>query len=188
MHKSYQYLNSDSPLIGPIVEKHVGSFSRQYCQFSPVQTVFFLDLGPKIDWLPLRPFGLTFVKNNWWGVWPSCQMMKNCCWPIWAPKSGKNVRPKKKKSKLGFWTVKKFCVKKVTNIQKVTHPYLARLSKNVLEVFHKDIAVCESHETWVFFVLTIFGPFGHFTHTVWPKNVAQPKNTQWDFYLLVHCP
>ena len=31
-------------------------------------------------------------------------------------------------------------VEKVTNIQIVTHPYLGRLSKNVLEVWHDDIA------------------------------------------------
>ena len=49
---------------------------------------------PNIDWFPVGPFGLTFVKNDWWGVWPSWQMMKKCCWPIWAPKSGKNFRPK----------------------------------------------------------------------------------------------
>ena len=48
--------------------------------------------------------------------------------------------------KFGFWTVKIFYVKKVTNIQIVTHSYLARLSKNMLEVIHEDIAVCESHE------------------------------------------
>ena len=50
---------------------------------------------PNIDWFPVGPFRLTFVKNDWWGVWPSCQMMKICCWPIWAPRSGKNFRPKK---------------------------------------------------------------------------------------------
>ena len=48
--------------------------------------------------------------------------------------------------KLSFETVKIFCVKKFTNIQIVTHPYLARLSKNVLEVFHEDIAVWESRQ------------------------------------------
>ena len=48
--------------------------------------------------------------------------------------------------KFGLWTVKNFCVKKATNIQIVTHLYLARLSKNMLEVFQEDIAVCESHE------------------------------------------
>ena len=39
-----------------------------------------------------------------------------------------------------FWAVKFFWAKKVTNIQIVTHPYLGGLSKNVLEVFHDDIA------------------------------------------------
>ena len=41
---------------------------------------------------------------------------------------------------LRFWAVKFFWAKKVTNIQIVTHPYLGGLSKNVLEVFHDDIA------------------------------------------------
>ena len=35
--------------------------------------------------------------------------------------------------------MKFFCVEKVTNIQIVTHHYLGRLSKNVLEVFNDDI-------------------------------------------------
>ena len=41
---------------------------------------------------------------------------------------------------LRFWAVKFFCVRKLTNIQIVTHPYLGGLSKNILEVFHDDIA------------------------------------------------
>ena len=49
--------------------------------------------------------------------------------------------PKNNFPKFGFWAVKFFCVKKLTNIQIVTQPYLGRLSKNVLEVFHDDIAV-----------------------------------------------
>ena len=54
----------------------------------------FLIWDPNIDWFPVGPFGLTFVKNDWWGVWPSCQMMKKCCWWIWASKSGEKLRPK----------------------------------------------------------------------------------------------
>ena len=30
----------------------------------------------------------------------SCQMMKICCWPIWAQRSGKNFRPKKRFSQI----------------------------------------------------------------------------------------
>ena len=50
----------------------------------------------------------------------------------------KIVGPKNDFPKLGFWNVKKVLVKKVlvkkvTNIQIVTHPYLARLLKNVAE-------------------------------------------------------
>ena len=101
--------------------------------------VFFI-WDPKIDWFPVGPFGLTFVKNDWWGVWPSCQMMKICCWPIWAPKSGKSLDPKNDFPKFAFLTVKFFCANKITNIQIVTHPYLGRLSKNALEVLHDDIA------------------------------------------------
>ena len=52
----------------------------------------------------------------------------------------KILGPKNDFPKFGFWAVKFFCAKKVTNIQIVTHPYLGRLSKNVLEVFHDDIA------------------------------------------------
>jgi len=67
---------------------------------------------PKIDWFPVGSFGLTFVKNDWWGVWPSYQMMKNCRWPIWAPKSGKNFRPKKRFSQIWFLGRKIFLCKK----------------------------------------------------------------------------
>ena len=72
----------------------------------------------KIYWFPVGPFGLTFVTNNWWGVWPSCQMMKKCCWPIWAPKSEKNVRPKKHFSQIWFMDRKKKFGKK-----SYQHPY-----------------------------------------------------------------
>ena len=67
---------------------------------------------PNIDWFPVGPFGLTFVKNDWWGVWPSCQMMKICCWPIWAPKSGKYFRPKKQFSQNWFLDRKNFLWRK----------------------------------------------------------------------------
>ena len=40
----------------------------------------------------------------------------------------------------------------VTNIQIVTYPYLARLSENVLEVFHKDIANFAVAKKWIFFI------------------------------------
>ena len=58
--------------------------------------------------------------------------------------------PKNNFPKFGFWAVNNFCAKKVTNIQIVTHPYLARLSKNVLEVFHDDIANLARDRKWVF--------------------------------------
>ena len=113
--------------------------------------VFFFKIwDQKIDWFPLRPFGLTFLKNNWWGVWPSSQMIKNCCWPIWAPKSAKKFRPKKRFSQIWFLDREIFCLKKVSNIQIVPHPYLVRLSKNVLEAFHEDITICESRQKRVF--------------------------------------
>ena len=50
--KTYQYPNSNSPLFWTIVKKRVGSFSRQYCQFGPVQKVYFFDLGPKYRLIP----------------------------------------------------------------------------------------------------------------------------------------
>ena len=52
----------------------------------------------------------------------------------------KMLGPKTIFPNLFFFAVTFFCVKKVTNIQTVTPPYLARLSKNVLEVFHDNIA------------------------------------------------
>jgi hypothetical protein len=64
----------------------------------------------------------------------------------------KILRPKNDFPKFGFWAVKFFCVKKVTNIQIVTHPYLGRLSKNVLEVLHEDIANFACGKKWVFLI------------------------------------
>ena len=48
--------------------------------------------------------------------------------------------------------------KNVTNIQIVTYPYLARLSENVLEVFHKDIAHFAVTKKWIFFYFPFLGP------------------------------
>ena len=137
--------------------------------WSDIESDFFSIWDPKIDWFLVRPFGLTFVKNNWWGVWPSCQMLKNCCWPIWAPKSGKMFRPKKQfflNLVFGPWNF--FCVKIVTNIQIVTHPYLVRLSKNVLEVFHPDISNSARYRICFFFCF-FFGP----------KNLLIPSAAIW---------
>ena len=121
--KSYQYPNSNSPLFGLIDKKHVGSLSRRYYQFGSVQKVFFLSIwGPKINWFPVLQFGLTFVKNNWWGFWPSCQMMKNWCWPIWAPKSGKSFRPRKRFSKIWFLDRQFFLCKKSNQYPKSNSP------------------------------------------------------------------
>ena len=72
-----------------------------------------------------------------------------------SSKSEKILGPKNKFPKFGFWTVNFFCVKKVTNIQKVTHPYLVPLSKKVLEVLHDDIANLARYRKWIF---PIFDP------------------------------
>ena len=86
----------------------------------------------------------------------------------------KILGPKNDFPKFGFWAVKFFCVKKVTNIQIVTHPYLGRLSKNVLEVFHDDIANLARYRKWAF-------KMGHFW-ALWPlhtpgmaKNVCRTQ-------------
>ena len=58
-----------------------------------------------------------------------------------SSKLRKNFRPKKLFSQIWILGNKCFFLqKKVMNILIVTHPYLARLSKNGLKVFHKDIA------------------------------------------------
>ena len=109
---------------------------------------------------PVGLFGYMFVKNNWWGVWPSCQMMKKCCRPIWALTSGKRFRPKKNNfPKFGFCTVIFCFVKKNTNIQIVTHPFLDRLFKNVMEILHDHIANLAWYRKWVFF--SDLGPKNH---------------------------
>ena len=46
-----------------------------------------------------------------------------------------------KVSQIWFLAVFFLCIKKVTNIQIVTHPYLGRLSKNMLVVFYDDSAL-----------------------------------------------
>ena len=98
---------------------------------------YFFTFHPKIDWFPMGPFRITFVKNNWWGVSPSCKTMKKCCGPIWVSKSGKNVRTKNWFSKIWFVNRKICFCNKVINIQIVTHPYLARLSKKISQAIRK---------------------------------------------------
>ena len=61
-----------------------------------------------------------------------------------------DLSPKNNFPKFGFWAVKFLVKKKVTNILIVTHPYLGRLSKNVLEVFHDNIANLARYRKWVF--------------------------------------
>ena len=79
-------------------------------------------------------------------------MMKKYCRPISKVRK-KNLGSKIDFHKFGFWALKFFCAKKVTNIQIVTHPYLGRLLKNALEVFHDDIANLARYRKWVFFDL-----------------------------------
>jgi hypothetical protein len=74
----------------------------------------------------------------------------------------KILDPKNDFPKFAFLGLKIFCVKKLTNIQIVTHPYLGRLSKNVLEVFHDDIANLARGRKWVFKI-------GHFW-ALWPLH------------------
>ena len=58
-----------------------------------------------------------------------------------SSKVRKKFMPKKRFSQIWFLGRKIFFfAKKVTNIQKITHPYLGRLSKNVLEVLHDNNA------------------------------------------------
>ena len=54
--------------------------------------------------------------------------------------SGKKFRPRKN-PKMFLDSKNCFGKKKVTNIQKVTHPYLARLLKKLLEVFTKIMQI-----------------------------------------------
>ena len=42
LKKSYQYPSSNSPLIGSIVEKAVGSFWQRYCSFGRPSIIFFI--------------------------------------------------------------------------------------------------------------------------------------------------
>ena len=81
---------------------------------------------------------------------------------------------KTKFGKIVFWALKFICVKKVTKIQIVTDPYLGRLSKNVLEVLHDDIAKLARGRKSIFKI-------GHFW-ALWPlhtpgmaKNVCRTQ-------------
>ena len=67
-----------------------------------------------------------------------------------SSKVRKKFRPKKRFSQIWFLGREIFCVRKLTNIQIVTQPYLGRLSKNVLEVFHDDIAVLARDNKCIF--------------------------------------
>ena len=70
--------------------------------------------------------------------------------------------PKNDFHKFGFLSVQICCVKKVTKIKIVTHPYLGRLLKNVLEVLHNDIANLARYRKCTFKV-------GHFW-ALWPLH------------------
>ena len=110
--KSDQYPNSNSPLFGPIVENILEVLHDDIANLARGKKLVLSFWDPNIDWFPVGPFGLTFVKNDWLGVWPPCQMMKKCCWWIWAPKSGKKFRPKNDFPKFVFFCRKTFCLKK----------------------------------------------------------------------------
>ena len=73
-------------------------------------------------------------------------------WPTWVQSQDTFLGPRNDFPKFNFWTVKFFLVKKVTYIQIVTHPYLARLSENMLEVLHDDIGVLAECIKWDFFL------------------------------------
>ena len=128
------------PYLAQLSKNMLEVFQADIANLARYRKCIFFIWDPNIDWFPVGPFGLMFVKNDWWGVLLSCQMMKKCCWLIWAPKSEKIFVPN---FFLQIWFLdrKLFLVKQVTNIQVVTKPYLARLLKNMLEVLLKDITV-----------------------------------------------
>ena len=49
LKKSYQYSNSNSPLFGPIVKKHIGSFHDDIANLARYKKCNFFILDPKID-------------------------------------------------------------------------------------------------------------------------------------------
>ena len=159
--KSYQYSKSNLTLFGPIVKNCVGSFSRRYCQFGLGQKVYFFWFGTQISTdSQCGHLGLTFVKNNWWGVWPSCQMMKNYCWPIWTQMSGKNFRPKKQFSQIWFLDRENFLCLKYYQYPNSNSPLFGPIVG--LEVFHADIANLARYRKWVYLN-------GHFW-ALWPLH------------------
>ena len=88
------------PYLARMSKNELEVFHNDISNLARYRKCIFSIWDPKIEWFPVGPFGLTFVKNDWWGVWPSCQMMKKFCWQIWAPKSGKNFRPKNRFSQI----------------------------------------------------------------------------------------
>ena len=73
-------------------------------------------------------------------------------------------------------------------MQIVIHPYFAQLSKNVFEVFHKDIANLASSRKCIFFIIGHFRALLPLYPTARAKKIAGPKNTQRHFFLLGHFP
>ena len=148
-----------------------------------------MDLRPQ-NWLfPSGQFRKTFVKKNWWGVCPSCQMIKKCYWLIWVFESGIQIRPKIQcftnlVFRLYFFYIY-FFIFLFTNIQIVPKAYLARSSKNMLQVFHKDIANLASPRNSFFF----YWEFWVLLQLQWPCRAH--KLGQRDFSLLglsLKCP
>ena len=125
--------------IWPNCRKTCWKFFTKILPFAKaVKSGFFSSIwDPKIDWFPVWPFGLMFVKNNWWGVWPSCQMRKNCCWPIWPQKSGKSFRPKKQFSQILFLDRKFFLCKKSYQYQNSNSPLFSPIVKKRIGSFSR---------------------------------------------------
>ena len=126
------------PYLGRLWKNVLEVFHNDIANLACGKKCIFLFWGPNIDWFPVGPFGLTFVKNDWWGVWPSCQMMKICCWQIWAPKSGKIIRPKKRFSKIWFLDREIFFGKKTYQYPNSNSPLFGRIVKKRIGSFSRQ--------------------------------------------------
>ena len=123
------------PYLGRLLKNVLEVLHDDIANLARFRKCIFLIRDQNIDWFPVGPFGLTFVKNNWWGVWPSCQMMKMCCWPIWAPKSGKKFRPKIFFSQIWFLGRKIFLCKKTHQYPNSNSPLFGPIVKKRVRSF-----------------------------------------------------
>ena len=93
--------------------------------------------------------------------------------------------PKNRFSQIWFLSRKIFLCKKNYQYSNSNSPLFGSIvEKTCWKIFTK-ILPCWQAKKSIFSKFGFLGPFCHFTQPLWPKNFAEPKNSQQDFCSLV---